>query len=174
MRANSVKIVNMWIKIPEWWVSHPWCCITSFLQWYEDTWVHLWILHVRTSSRFVSRISNSDLIADDDVVVMEDFVYSPMFSRPAPEPSRNHRWPCDWSYRMRHQPAGSPHWMMGWVQCWLDRNINKLQIRKTGEMLLTSKVCIQKEHENIKKQTFMNGSFSNNTVLWKSQSKCSG
>lgn len=58
MRANSVKIVNMWIKIPEWWVSHPWCCITSFLQWYEDTWVHLWILHVRTSSRFVSRISN--------------------------------------------------------------------------------------------------------------------
>lgn len=33
----------------------------------------------------------SDLIGDDDVVVMEDFVYSPMFSRPAPEPSRNHR-----------------------------------------------------------------------------------
>lgn len=31
---------------------------------------------VRTSSRFVSRISNSDLIVGDDVVVTEDFLFT--------------------------------------------------------------------------------------------------
>lgn len=37
------------------------------------------------------------------------------------EPSRSRHWPCDWSSRMHHRPAGSPRWMKEWAQCWLNQ-----------------------------------------------------